>query len=162
MHKPQKNHSVRVELTFTQEEYEILQQTKSLLSHSCPQGSLSEVIVHLANKLVKTKLGKTSPNSTQCNTEAEEKAKTPQKVKCQKNSREFISVRVRRILLKKAHHCCEYVHPQTGVRCTSKYQLEIEHIKPVAFGGGNELENLMILCRTHNLQAAENLGLRSH
>ncbi len=44
-----------------------------------------------------------------------------------------------------------------GYRCNSKYDLEIDHIVPIAHGGGNNLENLSLKCRVHNIHAAEEL-----
>jgi hypothetical protein len=156
--------------------------------------------VHLATKLVRTKMGKATQGKSAGEKTSHEKLQekeipenplanaegipesplantngTPEgplakaegipestfdKAQAQTKPRKYISIKTRRILMEKAHHCCEYIHPQTGTRCGDKYQLQVEHIKPIAFGGDNELENLKILCRTHNLQAAVNMGLR--
>ena len=43
----------------------------------------------------------------------------------------------------RAGHKCE--------KCSSTYQLQIDHIQPVALGGKTELGNLRLLCRAHNL-----------
>jgi len=45
---------------------------------------------------------------------------------------------------------CTYRHPKTKHSCNSKFGLEIDHIKPFAFGGKHEVSNLRLLCRTHN------------
>lgn len=43
--------------------------------------------------------------------------------------------------------------------CT-KAGKEIDHIKPVALGGGNEVENLRLLCRAHHAEkTAEDVGV---
>lgn len=39
---------------------------------------------------------------------------------------------------------------EEGHRCNSKFALEIEHLIPWSVGGTNTLENLALLCRTHN------------
>lgn len=49
-----------------------------------------------------------------------------------------------------AQNCCEYVDPITKKRCRSTFLLQIDHIKPIWAGGGNELENLQLLCAKHN------------
>ncbi len=38
----------------------------------------------------------------------------------------------------------------SGIRCQSRRMLEIDHKKPRALGGSDELENLRLLCRAHN------------
>lgn len=38
----------------------------------------------------------------------------------------------------------------SGHRCSSRRYLEIHHIQPVAQGGGNELDNLKLLCSGHH------------
>lgn len=48
-------------------------------------------------------------------------------------------------------HQCAHVN-SIGVRCTSRRWIDIHHLKPVARGGTNEVENLMTLCREHHLQ----------
>ena len=45
---------------------------------------------------------------------------------------------------------CAYVHPNTGKRCASRYLLQVDHIKPLALGGGSQRENLRLLCAGHN------------
>jgi hypothetical protein len=42
----------------------------------------------------------------------------------------------------------------SGKRCGSRYFLEIDHIQAVALDGGNEPDNLRLLCRSHNTRAA--------
>lgn len=55
---------------------------------------------------------------------------------------------------------CTYKHPLSGKICGSRSQIEIDHIRPRALGGGDEVNNLRCLCRTHNLLMAErSLGI---
>lgn len=56
--RPQKDESVRLEITFTKEQFEELKQAKSFLSHVVHNGSWAEVITALASKLNKSKMGK--------------------------------------------------------------------------------------------------------
>jgi len=49
---------------------------------------------------------------------------------------------------------CAFVAPG-GRRCNSRWDLEIDHIVPVARGGGNEPGNLRLLCARHNRLEAE-------
>jgi 5-methylcytosine-specific restriction endonuclease McrA len=55
---------------------------------------------------------------------------------------------------------CTYVGPD-GRRCDATRGLQIDHIVPVAHGGGGEIGNLRLLCAQHNRLLAERLlGLR--
>ncbi len=57
-------------------------------------------------------------------------------------------------LLGRADYQCEFRGPG-GVRCTARTRLEVDHIQPVGKGGSCDEENLRVLCRGHNLLAAE-------
>ena len=65
-------------------------------------------------------------------------------------SGENVPAQVRREVFRRADMKCEYVD-QNGNRCSSKHLIQIEHRKPRAQGGSNELSNLEVLCRDHNL-----------
>lgn len=75
------------------------------------------------------------------------------------SDRVYIQRSVKRELLRRAKNCCEYVDRKSNKRCSSVYQLQVEHIRPIALGGGNESSNLRILCRTHNALMARKGGL---
>jgi hypothetical protein len=49
-----------------------------------------------------------------------------------------------------------------GVRCGSQAWLEIDHCQPAGKGGSSEPDNLRLLCRAHNLFAAEQAYGRNH
>lgn len=71
---------------------------------------------------------------------------------------------LKRKLIRKAEHRCEYVSPQTGRRCDSTYFLECDHKFPYFLGGKTVPQNMRILCAQHNkflfyeLKSAEVLG----
>ena len=66
----------------------------------------------------------------------------------------FVSAKNRRDTLQDADWQCENVDEKTGLRCTSRWALEVDHRQPVALGGSSFPENLRCLCRTHNAYAA--------
>ncbi len=167
--KPQQDDSVRLEITLTPEQYEYLKQAQSLLSHICPSGSMAEVISTLAQSYVQKKLKSATSNAEKitlqevsainanskntiksvtqsANARAERLNKKPY--------RKYISIHTKRELLQKANHCCEYIDHKSQQKCTSRFQLEIDHIRPLAIGGSDEVKNLRVLCRTHNLVMA--------
>ncbi|MFS4460575.1 HNH endonuclease [Bdellovibrio sp. HCB2-146] len=156
--KPQRDNSIRAEMSFTEEQHQVIHQVKDLLSHVMPDGNLSDLFTYLAKKELQRIMGKESATTEKKTpTKLEAKPSTPRFLA--KRKREGIRITVKRALLKKADNCCQFVNPKTQVRCDSTYQLQIDHRTPVAFGGGNEVENLRVLCRTHNLLEAERVGL---
>ncbi len=54
---------------------------------------------------------------------------------------------------------CTFTGPN-GVRCETTRNLQIDHVKPFALGGGNDASNLRLLCAKHNqLQAKRTFGV---
>lgn len=70
-------------------------------------------------------------------------------------ARKSIRPRVKRFVFQR-DRCCQYKNVDGSI-CGSRYQLEIDHIKPKFTGGSDEIENLRLLCRGHN-QARYVLG----
>jgi hypothetical protein len=49
---------------------------------------------------------------------------------------------------------CEYISPK-GLRCSQTAHLEIDHVRPWAYGGSSkDISNLRCLCKVHNLYVA--------
>ena len=64
--------------------------------------------------------------------------------------RRHIPAAVRRhVWLRDGGRCC-YRDPLSGRRCTSSHLLQIDHLLPVAEGGGPEPSNLELLCAAHH------------
>jgi len=78
-----------------------------------------------------------------------EKPPTSVKLSVENKSR-YISTATKKTIFAKAQNCCQYISSITGLRCTARRQLEIDHIQPFSYGGTNEIKNLRVLCRTHN------------
>lgn len=165
--KPQRDESVRLEVTFTDEQMKTLEQVKALLSHTLPDGNWADVIVHLAERHLQKTLGKNlskNENTNQVTDTSTPKIATPTPNKTTPSfmtarKREHIKTTLRRKLLKKASHCCEFVDTKTNIKCQSRYQLQVDHRIPLARGGSNVENNLRVLCRTHNLLSAKHWGL---
>lgn len=70
--------------------------------------------------------------------------------KLEQNARKRVPIRagIKRAVWEKAQAQCQIV--ANNKRCTSLYQLEIDHITPIVLGGTNEESNLRLVCRTHN------------
>ena len=65
-------------------------------------------------------------------------------------ARRAIPAAVRRLVWKRDEGRCRYRDPLTGRRCNSSYLLQIDHILPVAQGGGAEPGNLRLACFAHH------------
>ena len=66
----------------------------------------------------------------------------------------YIPDEVRERVLDKAGYQCEFIGA-TGIRCTQKIGLEIDHIVPFGKGGSSDEVNLRCTCKAHNLLYAE-------
>ncbi|MGZ6434033.1 MAG: HNH endonuclease, partial [Pseudobdellovibrionaceae bacterium] len=191
--KPQKEGSVRLEMTLNQEQYESFKKAQSLISHSVPNNNLSEAITYLAEAYIKKvegsrkksesqkeKVQKAESRETKAQDAAEEtsdltqdftekplsqtRSAEPSKNKIQtyktlKQKRKYLSLKIRREVFKKAQHCCEYIDPISGKRCNSRFQLQIDHVTPLACGGTEEISNLRVLCGVCNRLEAQRWGL---
>ena len=166
--KPQRDESVRLELTLTSEQMRKLEQAKDLLSHTLPDNSWADVITYLAEKHIQKTLGKKpSPKGSakaaddvvaSSNEQSEKRVvSTPGFTTARK--RGYIRVAVRRRVLARAGYCCEFVDEETQHKCRTTYQVQVDHHIPFACGGSDEETNLRALCRTHNLLAARRWGL---
>lgn len=111
-----------------------LQRVKELLSHALPGASDADVIGYLAKEFLKRKdpLQKTT------------------------------SAAAKRCVMQQAQARCSYRDPASGRICGSTYQVQVDHIQPKALGGGDEKENLRLLCRAHNIFEAEKIFGRKH
>lgn len=166
--KPQSDDSVRVEITLTQQQYDLLKKAQSLLSHVVPDNNLAEVVTYLAQNYIQKKEGSSkSAQSSEAATGKDKPAPTTQSFGVNPESkrsvpiakRKYIAASVRRAVFARAKNCCEFIHSRTNQRCGSKYQLQIDHIRPLAKGGTDEISNLRILCGAHNRQEALRWGL---
>ena len=66
----------------------------------------------------------------------------------------YIPAAVRRFVAKRDGGRCTY-RGQHGRRCTQRHELEFHHTRPFGRGGDHGPESLVLMCRTHNQQVAE-------
>ncbi len=154
--RPQKDESVRLEMTFTKEQFEELKQAKSFLSHIAHTGSWAEVISVLASKLNQSKIGKQNnsaskyvknSNSNQSKagfdtksninsslndgstsaTEVEISKFSENSMQSASSKRTPISVHLKRSVFADAKGCCQY-QSSVGTQCGSQFQIQIDHV----------------------------------
>lgn len=169
----------RVTINIDQELLKKLDQLKNIYSHINPNPSYAELIQLMATELLKVrekKIGKLNAenvhrgNNVKKNKDQENKDQECifQENKDQENSENaginscsakppakaqrsrHIPQSVRRFIYQRDHGCCSYQDIQTQKKCNSKFQLEIDHIKPFSWGGPNDANNLRLVCRQHN------------
>ena len=61
-----------------------------------------------------------------------------------------IPAAVKREVWRRDQGCCTFVDRDSGRRCGSRFFLEMDHIVPVAVGGGAEPGNLVLRCAAHH------------
>jgi 5-methylcytosine-specific restriction endonuclease McrA len=166
----QRDENIFLGIKLKKAQFEKLAKVQGMLSHVKHDSNFAEVIEILCDHFLKAKLGKptsvefTAANTTQYASSARQNsAQTKSRgmkagVRLQK--RKSLPIKLQRRVLAKACHCCEYVSPLTEERCGSTFQLQIDHVVPLAAGGDDSLENLRVLCRSHNLLEARSWGLK--
>jgi hypothetical protein len=122
----QKDESIRLEITLSKEQWQKLQQMKSLLPNG--SGEWSEVLEYLADQVIEKKT----------------KAKT-----LPKPSEKRVNISMRKHI-RNRDQCCQHKDKITGRICGTKLNLQIDHIKPLWAGGQSTEENLQLLCANHN------------
>jgi hypothetical protein len=118
-----------------------IERSREILSHVIPDGCLSEIVDFVFNFHV----GESDP--------------------LQKLTHRFSKLKKHRVItpllrakvLQRAGGRCEFIAEETGIRCESRTRVQVDHIKPLALGGTNDLENLRALCQAHNLHEAERI-----
>lgn len=119
-----------------------IEKLKSLLSHQNVEGRYDR----LFEKVIDMALEELEPRESKALPTSEVKSKG-----------RYIPKAIRREVWVKAEGKCQYQDKQTGRVCGSTHKLEIEHLKPYAWGGGHQPDNLQLLCRNHNQHKAKKI-----
>ncbi len=153
-----------IKLILNGEQKQRLDQLKLLLSHVNPNMTYQDLIDHLCLKALKQMQPKAERNETvkiktiKINLNLNHSATLGNKVliieegsaeKTQVRSR-YISASTEAKVYGREEGCCSFIHPQSQKKCESKFQIQIDHIKPFALSGSNDESNLRLLCSSHN------------
>jgi len=135
---------ISIHFTADREFEELLKKAKAKLSHKFPDGKLRDIFKEALNRILEEK-----PNS--------KRSVLPQKL--EKHSR-YIPVAVKEEVWERDEARCSYVSPD-GMACKSTHFLQWDHQLPFCLGGrSDDVENIRLLCRTHNrLMATQDFGL---
>jgi hypothetical protein len=168
--KPLSPELYRLSLTVSAEFMEELEEVRAALSHKYPRGEL-ELVVRESFRLVleryrsKRGMGKRAiqkppgPEEQEVSSKpeakeagslptAQEKGMDGERAgpKRAPSGREHIPHGVQRVVWQRDRGVCTYPKPD-GTKCGSPFQVEVDHIVPLALGGSNSYENLRLLCR---------------
>jgi hypothetical protein len=129
-----------------------LEQARDLLRHAHPSGDLAAVLSRALDLLIADQLRhRFGAGARRRAQRAPATATTPS----------HISNAARRAVLDRDGLACTWVDAN-GTRCSSRAWLELDHRHPRGKGGASDAENLRLLCRAHNLLAAEHAYGRAH
>jgi len=135
--KPISATHTRIEFNADEELMKKLDELKNMLAHKMPNASVAELVRYLVDESLKK-------------SSAEPKVVlSPAKVRKNVNTR-YIPETIKQHVWQRDHGQCSYIHYETQKRCDSQYALEYDHILPHALGGETTIDNLRMLCRSHN------------
>ena len=145
-----------------------LELARDLLRHAVPNGDLATILHRALDLLVAdvqkrrfgTKRGRNAAPAPTANPKAPSETAanhdTPDHVHPATSERA-----TRRAVCERDGFQCTWQGPD-GVRCTARAWLEQDHRSPRALGGATTLQNLRLLCRSHNRRAAELIFGKRH
>jgi hypothetical protein len=133
-----------LQVTIGAETQQKLLRAQALLRHQVPSGDLADVLDRaldaLLDKVEGRKLGK---------------SRTPRVAKPCADSR-YVPRAARRHAVARDGMQCSFV-AEDGRRCEETGFLEFDHVVPVALGGGASVDEVRVLCRSHNQYEAERI-----
>ena len=133
--------SYHIQFTGSAALYAKIQRARELVSHALPSGHLAELIERALDELIeretKRRLG----------------AGRPRKARKLKAGSRHVPVEIARAVWERDGAKCTFVDAE-GRRCSERRFLTLEHEYPYAFGGPPTVDNLCLLCSSHNARAA--------
>jgi hypothetical protein len=146
---------LRVEFTARAELYEKLERARELLSHALPSGDLGQLFERALDALIEQESRKRFGAG-----KALEGTK-PRKARKLKPGSRHVPAGIERAVWERDNSQCTFVGAE-GRRCAERRFLTLEHRIPFALGGPPTLENLCLLCSSHNLENARQVFGEAH
>jgi hypothetical protein len=141
--------SYRVEFTANAELVAKIEQAQELLSHTLPSGELPALFERAIDALIERELRRRRGTGR------------PRPRRAQKPGSRHIPVEVARVVWERDGGQCTYVDA-LGRRCSERRFLTVEHKHPHALGGPPTVENLCLLCSSHNAHTARQVFGAAH
>ncbi len=133
----------RVQFTASAELGEKITRARALLRHKIPSGDVGAIVEEAVTVLVATL------ERRKCGAAERPRART-----LTTSDGRYVPAAVKRAVWARDESRCTFVDGQ-GRRCRAHEWLEIHHVDPFGRGGETTLENLRLLCRSHNQHQAE-------
>jgi 5-methylcytosine-specific restriction endonuclease McrA len=131
----------RVQFTASEELYAKIEQAQALLSHALPSGDLPALFERAIETLIEKEVRRRRG------------AGGKRKRRLQKDGSRHVPVQVQAEVWRRDGSQCTFTDAE-GRRCSARRFLTIEHVQPHACGGAPSIENLCLLCSSHNAQTA--------
>lgn len=136
---------IEMKLFLNSAQLENLNQVRNLVSHRIHNATYSQIVDWMTKEVLE-KLNPLFRKDSNTRKDGSE---------LNRGERVHIPSNLKKIIWQRSQGRCCYRSAETGRRCNSKYQLEIDHIIPLAKGGSHEITNLQLLCRAHNQWKAD-------
>lgn len=137
----------------------LLEQVRGAMSHSHPDASFETLFGECMRVMLKAH-AKRVQAETERPRSGKDAAAGGDEHKVERNGarNRYVPARVRRAVWKRDGKRCSFVSDQ-GRRCGATRRLELHHREPFARGGPPTIENLAVMCKSHNaLLARQDYG----
>jgi hypothetical protein len=136
----------KIQFTASAELREKLERLQALMRSSVPDGDLAAIIEEAVTEKLERLEAKRFAKTKTPRKSLEETDTSPSSRK--------IPAAVKRAVCERDQYRCAFV-TDDGRRCTERDRLEFHHHKPYGRGGDRSVENIQLMCHTHNEYLAE-------
>lgn len=147
---------------------------REVWSHEMPGASFGQILKKMAkicreaqDPLMKAKRAiERRARRIQAEQVAETAQATPapesRRIESKRRTTRYIPATIRHHVYMRDGGTCTFVDPSSGIRCSSRHLLQLDHVEPYGLGGANTVENLRLRCADHNaLHASATYGRRT-